>query len=205
MKDWTFSDVPDGFDAHVRKQLPWYEFATNCVAFVARHYLPEGGRLYDIGASTGNITKALATTISERGVHAISVEPNEAMARDWQGYGVLVNRPVQELDIQPYDVAVLFLTMMFIPVAERAALMNQLRRNLRKGGVIIVVDKVAEQGGYFGTVMRRLTNYLKTLTGVSADEIVSKELQLVGVQRPTEREGTLFLKFGEFEGWVIEG
>lgn len=204
--DWTFTDVPDGFDAHVRKQLPWYDFATQCVAFVARHYLPtRGGVLYDIGASTGNITRALAPTIQERRVVAISVEENAAMAEQFRGHGALLVSPVQDIELEEFDVAILFLTLMFIPFSEREALMDRLRSKMRKGGAIIVVDKVADSGGYLGVCLRRLTLLWKELSGVDGNDIINKEISLAGVQRPTERDGRLFLKFGEFEGWIIEG
>jgi hypothetical protein len=39
---------------------------------------------------------------------------------------------------------------------------------------------------------------------VKPKDIIEKELSLSGVQRPVERTGKLFFKFGEFEGWVIE-
>jgi tRNA (cmo5U34)-methyltransferase len=72
--DWTFknADVAAGFDDHVREQLPWYDIATASVAHVIRHYLPDGGLMYDIGASTGNIGRAVADTLRSadgRAVH----------------------------------------------------------------------------------------------------------------------------------------
>lgn len=206
MSDWTFTDVKDGFDDHVRKQLPWYEFASKCVAFIARHYIPtKGGVLYDIGASTGNITKELSDTIKERNVRCISVEENEDMANNFSGCGHLVVKPVQDIVIEEFDVAIIFLTMMFVPYSERDAVMAKLKEKMRKGGAIIIVDKVADEGGYLGVVLRRLTLFWKAVSGVPSDDIVEKEISLAGVQRPTNREGKLFLKFGEFEGWIIEG
>ena len=206
MTDWTFNDVPNGFDAHVRQQLPWYEFATRCVAFMARHYLPtRGGVLYDIGASTGNVTRALQPTIDDRRVRCISIEENESMAADFNGVGQLIVQPVQDVDIEEFDVAIIFLTMMFVPYSARADLMAKLKSKMRAGGAIIVVDKVADEGGYLGVVLRRMTLFWKSISGVPADDIVEKEISLAGVQRPAQREGKLFLKFGEFEGWIIEG
>ena len=56
---WTFKtdEVAQGFDSHVREQLPWYDALTQLVAMIARHYLPVGATAYDIGASTGNMGK----------------------------------------------------------------------------------------------------------------------------------------------------
>jgi tRNA (cmo5U34)-methyltransferase len=50
--DWSFRDerIAAAFERHVREQLPWYELATGAAAHVARHYLPERGTVYDLGA-----------------------------------------------------------------------------------------------------------------------------------------------------------
>ena len=54
---WSFDadGIADAFDDHVREQLPWYDLATDALIHIARHYIPEGGIVYDIGASTGNM------------------------------------------------------------------------------------------------------------------------------------------------------
>ena len=69
--NWTFetSGVAKGFDRHVREQLPWYDLATNAILHVARHYIPENGLVYDFGASTGNIGRALEPILTKRKAH----------------------------------------------------------------------------------------------------------------------------------------
>ena len=87
---WTFRDqqVAAGFDRHVREQLPWYELATGAVAHVARHYVPEFGTVYDLGASTGNIGRALAPTLTARKAKLIPVESSQEMACLYAGPGL---------------------------------------------------------------------------------------------------------------------
>lgn len=65
-QDWTFQGFAPEFDAHVREQLPWYGMATESVALIARHYIPRRGLVYDLGASTGNVGRVLASTLHER-------------------------------------------------------------------------------------------------------------------------------------------
>ena len=80
--DWTFKnlEVANGFDAHVRATLPWYDLATGAVAHVARHYLPQNGLIYDIGASTGNIGRALSDVIESRQARLVAIDDSESMA-----------------------------------------------------------------------------------------------------------------------------
>lgn len=202
MTDWTFDNLD--FDTHVREQLPWYDLATETVAFIARQYLPTcDGVMYDIGASTGNITYAMRDVLHERAVLAISIEPNETFVKDFKGIGLIEKSNAQDYSYQNFDVAILFLTLMFVPVPKREALMKTLKENMRDGGVIIIVDKVTDSSGYFATCLKRMTMYFKQKFVLPKD-IIEKELSLSGVQRPVERTGKLFFKFGEFEGWVIE-
>ena len=211
--NWTFQDqdVAAGFERHVREQLPWYELATGAVAHVARHYIPERGVVYDLGAATGNIGRALAPTLRTRAATLISVEPSEEMAAQYSGpqpEGLVIHR-AEEIDFQPYDVAIAFLTLMFIPLAARPALLDRLTAAMRPGGALIIFDKCEAHRGYPGTVLWRLALAGKLATGVEPAEIVAKELSLSGVQRPLAPallpgNAIEFFRFGEFAGWLIE-
>lgn len=206
---WTFenSEIARAFDDHVREQLPWYDLATGLTAHLIRHYLPQGGRLYDIGASTGNITKVVEGVIKDRAVEVIALEPSAEMRELYKGVGDLVSERAEEYDYKEFDVAVLFLTMMFVPIKSREKLICDLVRQCRKGGCIIIFDKSEPHGGYLSTVLYRLTLAGKVSTGTKPDEIIKKELSLSGCQRPYTCENTLareVFRFGDFVGWVIE-
>jgi tRNA (cmo5U34)-methyltransferase len=212
---WTFADrgVAAGFESHVREQLPWYDLATNAVAHVARHYLGERGTVYDLGAATGNIGRALAPTLSARFGKLIPVEASREMADAYTGphpKNLMLTR-AEEIDVfESFDVAILFLTLMFIPPRFRLRLLRRLRAASDSGGAIIIFDKLEAASGYAATVLWRLTLAGKVASGVPADEIVAKELSLMGVQRPVnpamlaEFGAIEFFRFGEFAGWLIE-
>ena len=211
--NWTFENatVAQNFDAHVREQLPWYSLATGAVAHIARHYVPNGGVVYDIGASTGNIARALEPMLLERGADLIPIEQSQEMGLQYTGPGAesLIIGDAMDQEYQPCDLIVCFLTAMFLPVCGRRAFLGYLRSHLRPGGAMIVVDKCQATSGYAATVLWRLTLAGKIAAGVSADEIVAKELSLGGVQRPlSPRElpddAIEWLRFGEFCGWLIE-
>lgn len=202
MMDWSFDNLD--FDKHVREQLPWYDLVTEAVVFMARQYLPtKHGLIYDIGASTGNITLAMKDLIEERNAEAISIEPNRSLVKKFNGVGTIVVSDAESYNYKNFDVAIIFLTLMFVPVVERDYLLSILQKKMRKGGAIIIVDKVADSSGYFASCIKRMTMYFKQKF-VTTEDILAKEISLFGVQRPVERNGKLFFKFGEFEGWVIE-
>jgi tRNA (cmo5U34)-methyltransferase len=211
-KTWTFKDsnVADGFEAHVREQLPWYGMATDAVTHIVRHYLPQGGVMYDIGASTGNIGRSVAQILKDRRASLFAIEESNEMAKKYNGPGTLIQDSAQKIAFERFDVATLFLVMMFIPVTERADLIGKLKKQLKPGGVIIIFDKIIAPSGYFGTVLRRLTMDWKLKNGASPKDIIAKELSLSGVQRPISptilgADAVCFFTFGEFAGYVIEG
>ncbi|MBU3598265.1 methyltransferase domain-containing protein [Polynucleobacter bastaniensis] len=213
--DWTFKNksVADNFEKHVREQLPWYEMVTDMVAHFGRHYLPEKGIMYDLGASTGNITLSLKSEIEKRCVKAISVDYSEEMARIWRGVGELIVSDVREIEIENYDFCVCFLLIMFLPVSEQENFFQNLLSKMKKGGALIIFDKVEAVDGYLGTVMRRLTIAGKVSSGVNPKEIVKKEMSLAGQQRPLPNKffeentkgfkSEQIFRYGEFSGWVV--
>lgn len=213
--DWTFKNasVADGFERHVREQLPWYELATGAVAHVARHYIGEKGLIYDIGASTGNISRALADTAAARTARIINIEPSPEMCDRFNGAGKLVQADALDFDYEQFDVAICFLTVMFMPIGERVAFLRRLQSKIKPGGAMIVFDKTEIGVGYLSTVMHRLTIAGKVATGCDPKEIIEKELSLCGVQRPLSYQfmrhalpnAVEMFRFGEFAGYVIEG
>ncbi len=221
MNSWTFKtpEIAAGFDDHIREQLPWYDMVTDAVVYIARNYIPtKGCVITEIGASTGNMTKALLPTFSERqGYHYQAVEESKAMCEVFtenvtHPLVTLFDADILDIDMDGFDtshVTILFLTLMFIPTEERESLIKALRSNSYKGGCIIVVDKVLDHGGYFGTVLKRLGMHFKLMQGAKPEDVLNKEMSLAGVQIPIDpailgADAKEFFRMGEFVGWVIE-
>ena len=207
---WTFKndEIAQDFDYHVREQLPWYELATDIVNHVVRHYLPNDGLLYDIGASTGNVTQSLKELLESRNARAISIDNSENMCKQFKGYGEIVNESAENYTYKEFDCAVLFLTLMFLKEKDRKPLLDNLFGKMKKGGCIIVFDKIQPKGGYLSIVNSRLALAEKIKMGVSHKEIIDKELSLSGVQRPISSDIYCgyeeIFKYGDFIGFVIE-
>jgi tRNA (cmo5U34)-methyltransferase len=209
--NWTFKNkgVAKEFDTHVRESLPWYDLVSGAVAHTVRHYLPENGLMYDIGASTGNIGKLLDESLTARKAQLISIENAAEMAEHFEAQGTLEIADCTTYDYQPFDVATIFLVLMFLTMEQRQNLIANLIAKCNKGGAIIIVDKIETKANYIGTINRRLTLAGKVATGVSPEQIIAKELSLAGIQRPLQANelpdiAEQFFRFGEFAGWIIE-
>jgi tRNA (cmo5U34)-methyltransferase len=209
-KHWTFRSraVVRHFDRHVRTELPWYDLATNAVAHFGRHYIPRGGVVYDLGASTGNIGRALKDTLDERGARFTAIEESREMAERYDGPPELVVADAVTVDYQPFDFAVCFLVLMFLPMDTRTAFLRRLCGLTKPGGALLVVDKVQMPPGYVGTAFSRLTLQQKLAVGARPEDILRKELSLAGYQRPVDPEmmpksARTFFQVGEFVGWIL--
>lgn len=210
--NWTFhnEEVAKNFDDHVRQQLPWYDICAQMVVHIGRHYLTENGTMYDLGASTGNVTKGLKPYIEKRNVKAISLDNSEEMAKMWGGVGEFQVADIRDFKFMPFDFCTVFLTLMFLQPEEQRNVLDRLVKNIKEGGALMIVDRCQSVGGYLGTVMTRLTLHQKLMNGAEPADILTKELSLAGVQRPiipnrllTRYNAVEVFRFGDFAGWVI--
>lgn len=196
------------FDKHVREQLPWYDLATGIVLHVARHFVPEGGTVIDVGASTGNIGRILEPLIAQRHATFIPIDASAEMVAKYAGPGKAVHAAAEEFDFaaRDPDVIIAFLVMMFVRPALRHHVIKAMCAALRPGGAVIVFDKRESGGGEVGQVTYRLTLAAKYENGAPPDEIIRKELSLAGVQRPLAPEELAgfheLFRFGDFSGWL---
>jgi tRNA (cmo5U34)-methyltransferase len=210
-RHWTFRsrEVAEHFDEHVRDSLPWYELATNAVAHFGRHYIPNDGRVYDIGASTGNIGRALRDTLRQRQARFTAIEESLEMAERYQGPPDLVVADAVGFEFEPFDFAVCFLVLMFLPVETRGQFLRRLQALTKPSGALVIVDKVQMPAGYLGTAFSRLTLQQKLAVGAEPEAILRKELSLAGYQRPLDPRmmpdsARAFFQVGEFTGWILE-
>lgn len=208
-KSWTFKskNVATNFNSHVRESLPWYDMVTGFVVHFARNYIPESGVVYDIGASTGNIGKSIYNILHDRSAEFHAIEESKEMASVYEGPQKLHVCDALTHNFKPYDFAVCFLTLMFIPMSKRKSFLKMLVSKMKSGGALLVVDKTQGQDGYLGTVFSRLTMKQKLEAGIDSSQIIEKELSLSGYQRPIDHGllGPEFVKFfqaGEFSGWI---
>jgi len=213
---WTFHspEIANRFEEHVREQLPWYDMVTDAVVYIVRNYLTRHDRVVDIGASTGNMINKLMPLLLEREAYVTAIEDSNSMIDILvDRFAVYHNVTLEHADVVTFplemaQVHIMFLTMMFIPVHQREALLQRIRAKTKKGGVIIIVDKVADHAGYFATVLKRLGMHWKINQGAKLEDVAKKEMSLAGVQIPFDPamipDAKQFFRMGEFAGWVIE-
>lgn len=168
------------------------------MGLIARQYIPKGGKVYDLGASTGNVGRVLAPVLEARAATLTALDECPDMIAAYAAPGRAIVADMTRFAYKPFDVAVAFLALMFLAVPARRKLLARLRQQLRPGGAIIVFDKLVPPGGYPATVLARLTWTSKLAQGAEAEAIVRKKLALSGIQRPLYfRCTTTKMKWGQ--------
>jgi hypothetical protein len=120
----------------------------------------------------------------------------------------ITSRPAVGFEFEPFDFAVCFLVLMFLPVDTRGEFLRRLQALTKPGGALVIVDKVQMPAGYLGTAFSRLTLQQKLAVGAEPEAILRKELSLAGYQRPVDARvlpdsARVFFRVGEFVGWII--
>lgn len=195
LNDCTFT--ASDFDGRMREQMPWYDLATRAVAHLARTYVCRGGQVYDIGASTGNVARALWPIVEARGGSITGIEISPTMVSYYSGPGQIAEGDAVSYPYVSFDLAVCFLTLSYIAPHSRGLLMERLYENCAPGGGVIVVDQCRGGLGYLQTVLQRLA-------------VPGGRRETHGVQRPIDvltfarYRPVEFFRYGEFAGWVVE-
>lgn len=215
-KQWTFDDPETviKFNNHIRSHLPWYDMMHDTVAHLIKNYLPKGGTVVDFGASTGNLVAKILPLIKERSAQVEAIDSSYEMMNYMDlRFSEEVNAGHVKVssysNISKPDIYVACLTLSFInPINRDKAFKDMVDAAKR---AVIIVDKVETRSEYLSAVLRRLTTQMKLDAGVSAEEILEKDLSLSGVQIPVNPYELLamydakpFFRVGEFAGWIIE-
>jgi tRNA (cmo5U34)-methyltransferase len=206
---WEAPGLVENFDQHVREQLPWYDWTTTALVEVVRNYLPKNGTMYDIGASTGNIELACRHILDARGAKLIAVEPSSEMRSAYRGRVIPVDSTAEELQVEPFDVAVFMLTLCFIAPEDRAAVTKKFRHAMRRGGAMIFVERMEPPDGYPAIVLQRVNWALKMAAGSDPGDVLRKDMSLGGIQRPVRpwdlpEDAVEWFRLGDFAGWIAE-
>ncbi|MEO8302734.1 MAG: methyltransferase domain-containing protein [Betaproteobacteria bacterium] len=220
---WNFGgDVPDNFVSHIRQSVPLYEEGHELVRQLSDFFVSNRSVVYEIGVSTGELLKKLATHNRAKGESrwiGIDVEP-AMVAKARAHCSDCANVSIEQEDARAFtfektDLVVAYYTMQFIPPRDRQALFDRIYQALNWGGAFIVFEKVRAPDARFQDIMVTLYNEFKLANGFSPEEILTKTRSLKGILEPFSTEGNLgllrragfvdittILKYVSFEGFL---
>lgn len=197
---WTFDGgVADTFVDHVRQSVPLYDEGHDLVCQISDYFVHDDSVCYELGVSTGQLTRQLAERHASKGSRFVGVDPITPMIEKAREHCEgLDNVTLDVGDALTYeyeraDLFVSYYTIQFIHPKHRQELINRIYEQLNWGGALLLFEKVRGPDARFQDMMVSLYNDFKVRQGFEANEILNKTSSLKGVLEPFSREGNLGL------------
>ncbi len=139
------------FPDMISRSVPGYELIVPMIGMLARRYAQPDSFIYDLGCSLGAASMAMSGAVKVGGVKIIAVDNSEAMVArcrqtvEGAGSRVPVEVLLQDIldtPISDASVVVLNFTLQFLNREQRQALVNRISNGLRKGGALIISEKI---------------------------------------------------------------
>jgi len=197
---WSFGgSVPETFDNHVGRSVPQYQQGHEIVVALSDFFIRPGSRVYELGCSTGELTRKMAEANSDRHVSFIGLEIEPAMVeaakRKTSNFPRVEIREADIIDaeLEPADLIVAYYTIQFIQPAIRQLLFDKIFNSLNWGGGFLLFEKVRAPDARFQDMMSSLYVDFKLQQGFTEQEIVNKSRSLKGILEPFSTQGNIDL------------
>lgn len=192
---WTFGgQVPAAFDSHVARSVPAYTEGQELIADLADQLVPPGGRVYDLGCSTGALTAQLAERLAPRRVEVVGVDREPGMVERAALRCAALPQvrfetaSLQELTLEPADMVVSYYTLQFVPLRARGPIVRQIHDALVPGGTFVLFEKVLASSARNQATAAGAYADWKGRQGFGDEEIAAKARSIRGVLQPLSPE-----------------
>ena len=194
---WSFAgDVVNTFEDHISKSVPFYTHGHDLICQLSDFFIKQDSFCYELGSSTGLLTKKLADNSGNDKGNFIGIDCVEDMIEFANNNYVNPNLEYILGDVMthPYEESDLFISyylLQFIHPSMRQQLVNKIYQSLRWGGAFICFEKVRAPDARFQDISSSLYADYKLSNGYSAEEIISKSRSLKGVLEPFSTQGNI--------------
>ncbi len=185
------AEVTRVFEDMIQRSVPGYGLTLQMLAVIAELYAQKNSKLYDLGCSLGASTLALAHGIKASGCGIIGVDNSAAMLEKCKQHiaqspvpVVLQEADIQGVEISDASVVVLNFTLQFIAKEERLNLLQGIYQGMRKGGVLVLSEKVSFADEFEQQQHVALHESFKKAQGYSELEVSRKRQSLENVLIP---------------------
>ncbi len=181
------------FDDMIGRSVPGYRELIERLAQLCRYFYQPDSRIYDLGCSTGNLGLALCREMAGAPFRMVAVDSSRPMLDRYRerlpegAYGEameLVCGDVREQPLHDASVVVITLTLQFLPLADRDALLARVCRGLLPGGVLLLTEKVRQADPALENLQQEFYYRFKRERGYSELEISQKREALENVLIP---------------------
>jgi tRNA (cmo5U34)-methyltransferase len=186
------------FPDMVSRSVPCYRQLVELTGLVGARFLQPGTRCYDLGCSLGAVTFSLLERAPEADCRVVAVDSSAAMVAalaarlrerpDARARVSPVCADLASVRIENASLAVLNLTLQFLPPGRRSEVLRSIRSGLVPGGALILTEKVCPDDPQEARLLTALHEDFKRANGYSELEISQKRAALERVLIPDTPE-----------------
>lgn len=194
IKPFTFNrEVTRVFDDMLVRSVPMYTESITRQAQLAKEYYRPGSRIYDLGCSHGNLGIAVLEAFGPNPPEMIGVDSSVPMIDKYRERLAHVGRPsgvdlvcgyMEEVPIKNASVVLINLTLQFLDVEKRDALMKTIYQGLQPGGLLLLTEKTFHSSEILNETQLSFYRRFKRENGYSELEISQKRDALEEVLIP---------------------
>ncbi len=184
------ASVADVFPDMIQRSVPGYSNIIAMTGLIASRHAIDHSYCYDLGCSLGASTLAMWSALQNRPVQFVAVDNSDAMLSRCRALLpaeakiALVCEALQTIEIQQASVVVLNFTLQFVPLAERAAVIQGIYDGLLPGGALVLSEKICFDNSVMQELMTELHHDFKKANGYSAMEVSQKRTALENILVP---------------------
>jgi tRNA (cmo5U34)-methyltransferase len=180
------------FDDMIGRSVPGYELLVRLIALYADVFVSKNSNVYDLGCSTGVVSRVIAQQVAGRNCKVVAVDNSPSMINkcqqthsdqviDW------ICDDLESVKINDASMVVLNLTLQFINPERRQDLLQSIYQGLKPGGVLVLTEKVEYDDEPTQHSMTELYQAFKKIQGYSDLEIAQKRTALEKVLIPDRK------------------
>ena len=219
---WSFDNIGDAFDGHVRKSVPLYDAGHDLVCQVGDFFLPPNATVIELGVSTGALAKKfLERHAARKDVRYVAYDRVDAMVerasvRCSDPRLELINGDIVTAEFPRSNLVLSYYTLQFVHPRSRQDVFTKIYDSLEWGGAFLLFEKVRAPDARFQDLAVQLYHEFKLVQGFDETEILNKQRSLKGVLEPFSTQGNIdllrragfvdimtILKYVCFEGFLV--
>ncbi len=192
---FVFDDhVVQVFPDMIERSVPGYQTIITAIGLLAGRFAQNNSVCYDLGCSLGAASFAMRKNITAENCHIIAVDNSAPMLGRFEKFLktsqntsadiTLLCANIQDIAIENASVVVLNFTLQFLPLADRAQLLEKIYHGLLPNGALIISEKLAFDDARQQAMQIDLHHAFKKAQGYSEMEISQKRTALENVLIP---------------------
>jgi len=181
------------FPDMINRSVPGYSLIIPMLGLLARRFVQADSKVYDLGCSLGAASLAIRDALSIDNVEMIAVDNSTAMVEKFkltlaQNPGKIPLRVelknIEACRTVDASLVVLNFTLQFIDPEKRLALLENIHRELKPGGALLLSEKICFEDKHSQVLQTDWHHDFKRTQGYSDMEIANKRTALENVLVP---------------------